>query len=460
MLVPGRVFASDALMGSVIEDRAADQVANVAHLPGIIEASFAMPDIHWGYGFPIGGVAATGVEDGVISPGGVGFDINCGVRLLRTGLTEDEVRPRLKELVDQLFRDVPSGLGSSGRVRLKGKEIDEVLTKGAQWAVDRGLGEAEDLEMTEEEGCIAGADPSKVSPRAKKRGIPQLGTLGSGNHFVEVAVVDEVYDAEAAESLGLEEVGRVVVWIHCGSRGLGHQVCDDFLKVMDGAVRSYGIELPDRQLACAPVKSPEGRDYLAALRCAANFAWANRQCIAHWARESFAKALGRNREALGIRQVYDVAHNIAKIEEHRIEGERMELCIHRKGSTRAFPAGHPEIPEAYRSIGQPVLIPGDMGRYSFVAVGTPRAMDETFGSTCHGAGREMSRGGARRLLKGVDISKRLADKGIIVRAGSRASLAEEASEAYKDAARVVDVAHRAGISHRVVRTRPIGVIKG
>ena len=460
MLVPGIIYADDEMMESIARDQSLEQVANVAFLPGIVVASFAMPDIHWGYGFPIGGVAATRVEDGVISPGGVGFDINCGIRLLRTQLTESEVRPRLKELVNQLFRDVPSGVGSSGRIRLKGKEIDEVLTKGAQWAVERGLGEAEDLEMTEEEGCIAGADASKVSLKAKNRGVPQLGTLGSGNHFLEVAFVDEVYDVEAAETLGLGEVGQVVIWIHCGSRGLGHQVCDDSLRVMNSAIKTYGIELPDRQLACAPVRSPEGQDYLTALRCAANFAWANRQCIAHWARESFAKVFGLGKEALGITQVYDVAHNIAKIEEHRVNGHRLEVCVHRKGSTRAFPAGHPDIPEAYRSIGQPVLVPGDMGRYSFVAVGTSRAMDETFGSTCHGAGRQASRGAARRLLKGVDLSQRLADKGIIVKTGSKAGLAEEASEAYKDAAKVVDVAHRAGISRRVVRTRPIGVIKG
>ncbi|MFQ5933170.1 MAG: RtcB family protein, partial [Dehalococcoidia bacterium] len=339
-------------------------------------------------------------------------------------------------------------------------ELDEVLSRGAEWAVDKGLGRPEDLEMTEETGCIAGADPFKVSEKAKNRGKAQLGTLGSGNHFLEVAVVDEVFEPEAASVLGLGEVGRVVVWVHCGSRGLGHQVCDDYVRVMNSAVREYEIDLPDRQLVCAPVKSSEGQDYLAALRCAANFAWANRQCIAHWARESFVNVFGKDNGELDIQQVYDVAHNIAKIEEHTLHGEEVELCVHRKGATRAFPAGHPEIPSAYRSIGQPVLVPGDMGRYSFVAVGTAGAMEETFGSTCHGAGRKESRGGARRLLKGVDITQRLASKGIIVKAGSRAGLAEEASEAYKDAAKVVDVAHQAGISRRVVRTRPIGVIKG
>ncbi|MFQ5872351.1 MAG: RtcB family protein [Dehalococcoidia bacterium] len=460
MRVPGLIYADDEMMETIARDKSLEQVANVAFLPGIVVASFAMPDIHWGYGFPIGGVAATRVEDGVISPGGVGFDINCGVRLLRTQLTEKEVRPRLDTLVSELYRNVPSGVGSSGRVRLKGGEIDQVLTAGARWAVEKGFGKAEDLEMTEESGCITGGDPARVSEKAKKRGMAQLGTLGSGNHFLEVAVVDEIFDAEAAKPLGLDEIGRVVLWVHCGSRGLGHQVCDDYVRLMNRAIIEYGIDLPDRQLACAPVKSTEGQDYLAALRCAANFAWANRQCIAHWARESFLKVFGKEDGGLGIEQVYDISHNIAKIEEHKVDGEKVELCIHRKGSTRAFPAGHPEIPSVYRSIGQPVLIPGDMGRYSFVAVGTTKAMDETFGSTCHGAGRQQSRGGARRLLKGVDISKRLADKGIIVKAGSRASLAEEASEAYKDAARVVDVAHQAGISRRVVRTRPIGVVKG
>ena len=460
MRVPGIIYADREMMEAIHLDQALDQVANVAFLPGIVEASFAMPDIHWGYGFPIGGVAATRVEDGVVSPGGVGFDINCGVRLLRTRLTEEDVRPKLEELVTALFREVPSGVGSSGKINLKGGEIEQVLRKGARWAVEQGFGEPEDLEFTEEEGCIPGADPAKVSHKAKKRGTPQLGTLGSGNHFLEVAVVDEVYDADVARAFGLDQIGQVVVWIHCGSRGLGHQVCQDSLQVMDASVKTYGIELPDRQLACAPVTSPEGQDYLAALRCAANFAWANRQCIAHWVRESFLQVFDRSKEELGIEQVYDIAHNIAKIETHMVNGSETELCVHRKGSTRAFPPGHPEIPEAYRSVGQPVLIPGDMGRYSFVAVGTSQAMEETFGSTCHGAGRQMSRGAARRLMEGVDVAQMLLDKGIVVKARSKRGLAEEAPEAYKDAAKVVDVAHRAGISTRVVRTRPMGVVKG
>ncbi len=458
MRVRGTVYADDEMMGEIVEDQALDQVANVAFLPGIEGASLAMPDIHWGYGFPIGGVAATRMEDGVIAPGGVGFDINCGVRLLRTSLTEAEVRPRLEDLVSALYRNVPSGLGSSGRIKLKSGEMEEVLAKGAGWAVEKGLGTPDDLEVTEEKGSISGGDSEKVSAKAKKRGSPQLGTLGSGNHFLEVAIVDEVFDAEGAAQMGLDEAGRVVVWIHCGSRGLGHQVCDDYVKVMNAAMRDYEIVLPDRQLACAPVDSAEGRDYMAALRCAANFAWANRQCIAHWARESFQQIFGDHGSE--IRQVYDVSHNIAKMEEHTVDGSKTRLCVHRKGATRAFPAGHPEIPQAYRSIGQPVLIPGDMGRYSFVALGTEKAMAETFGSTCHGAGRQQSRGAARRLLKGVDVAERLAAQGIIVMSGSRSGLAEEAPEAYKDVAKVVEIAHQAGISRKVVRTRPIGVIKG
>ncbi|MCH9036367.1 MAG: RtcB family protein [Chloroflexi bacterium] len=460
MRVPGIIYADREMMEAIHLDQALDQVANVAFLPGIVEASFAMPDIHWGYGFPIGGIAATRVADGVVSPGGVGFDINCGVRLLRTRLTEEDVRPKLEELVTALFREVPSGVGSSGKINLKGGEIDQVLRNGARWAVEHGFGEPEDLVFTEEEGRIPGADPARVGSKAKKRGTPQLGTLGSGNHFLEVAVVDEVYDADAARAFGLDQIGQVVVWIHCGSRGLGHQVCQDSLQVMDASVKTYGIELPDRQLACAPVTSPEGQDYLAALRCAANFAWANRQCIAHWVRESFLQVFDRSKEDLGIEQVYDIAHNIAKIETHMVNGLETEVCVHRKGSTRAFPPGHPEIPEAYRSVGQPVLIPGDMGRYSFVAVGTSQAMEETFGSTCHGAGRQKSRGAARRLMEGVDVAQMLLDKGIVVKARSKRGLAEEAPEAYKDAAKVVDVAHRAGISTRVVRTRPMGVVKG
>ncbi len=460
MQVPGLVFATETLMEQISADNSLDQVANVACLPGIVKASMAMPDIHWGYGFPVGGVAATKVDDGVVSPGGVGFDINCGVRMLRTDLTEEEVRPLLEPLVDALFASVPSGLGSSGKVRLQGGEIDRVLAEGARWAVEKGYGVPEDLEMSEAGGRLPGADPDKVGTRPKRRGAPQLGTLGSGNHFLEVQVVDEIFDAEAARVMGVEQPGQVAVMMHCGSRGLGHQICDDYLKVMDGAVKSYGIELPDRQLACCPVESPEGRDYIAAMYAGANFAWANRQCIAHWVRESFAQVFGRSWESLGIRQVYDVCHNIAKIEEHVVDGRSTKLCVHRKGAIRAFPPGHPDIPDRYQGIGQPVLIPGDMGRYSFLAVGAPAALEESFGSTCHGAGRAASRSAAKRMLKGRDIQGEMAQQGIMVRAHGWDSLAEEASIAYKDVAEVIEACEQAGLSRKVARMRPLGVVKG
>jgi tRNA-splicing ligase RtcB len=419
-----------------------------------------MPDIHWGYGFPIGGVAAMRLKDGVISPGGVGFDINCGVRLLRTDLREDEVRPVLRELVNQLFRDVPAGLGGHGPLRLSYAELDDLMVRGARWMVDRGYGLPEELEVTESQGCLPGADPAVVSQRARQRGLAQLGTLGSGNHFLEVQVVDTIYDRGAADVFGLEEPGQVVVFFHCGSRGFGHQVCQDYLDVMEKAAKRYDIHLPDRQLACAPLDSREGRDYMAAMTAAANFAWANRQCIAHWVRQSFARIFQKQPEELGMRLIYDVAHNIAKVERHRFNGREVTVCVHRKGATRAFPAGHPEIPAAYRQVGQPVLVPGDMGRYSYLAVGTERAMAETWGSTCHGAGRLQSRGAAKRSLKGVDIAARLAKQGIVVRAQDRSALAEEASEAYKDVADVVEVLEKAGISRKVAKMRPLGVIKG
>jgi tRNA-splicing ligase RtcB len=458
MRVPGLVYADEHMLEHIREEQALEQVANVAFLPGIVGKSLAMPDIHWGYGFPIGGVAATGADNGVISPGGVGFDINCGVRLLRTNLTEKEVKPKLEELLPLLFANIPSGLGSEGRIRLKEKEIDKVLIKGAAWAVEHGYGEEEDLEFTEEGGCMKGADPSQVSEKAKKRGIPQLGTLGSGNHFLEVQVVDEIYQPDVAKVFGIEKVGQVLLLIHTGSRGFGHQVCDDHLRTMGTAVKNYGIVLPDRQLACAPVKSPEGKAYLAAMACAANYAWTNRQCISHWARECFANIFGK--KDLGMRLVYDVAHNIAKIERYKVDGKEMPLCVHRKGATRAFPAGHPDVPSRYRHVGQPVLIPGDMGRCSYVAVGTETAVKETFGSTCHGAGRVKSRSEAKRSLRGVDIAAELKAKGIIVMATSKSSLAEEASEAYKDVTEVVHITDGAGISCKVAKARPLGVVKG
>ena len=460
MLVPGLVYADEAMLEAIREEQSLEQVANVAFLPGIVRRSMAMPDIHWGYGFPIGGVAATRVSDGVISPGGVGYDINCGVRLLRTNLNEDEVKPKIKELVNALFHDVPSGLGSEGKIRVGEKEIDEVLVDGAHWAVKRGFGRPEDLEATEETGRMKGAVPDKVSARAKKRGAPQSGTLGSGNHFLEVQIVREIYDEVAAKAMGIDRIGQVLLLIHTGSRGLGHQVCDDYLRIMEEAVGRYGISLPDRQLACAPVESSEGKDYLAAMACAANYAWANRQCITHWARESFVKVFGKSLEELGMQQIYDVAHNIAKIEEHIVDGKKITVCVHRKGATRAFPAGHKDIPNRYKEVGQPVLIPGDMGRCSYIAVGTERAMAETFGSTCHGAGRMQSRGAARRSLRGIDVTNELRARGITVKADNMASLAEEASQAYKDITQVVEVTHQAGISRKVAMASPLGVIKG
>jgi len=460
MRVPGLIFASEKMLPDISSDQAVEQVANVAFLPGIVRASLAMPDIHWGYGFPIGGVAATRVEDGVVSPGGVGFDINCGTRLIRTNLSEEEVRPKLQELVNQLFRDIPAGLGGSGRVKLQGEEVDSVLMRGAGWAVEEGYGWPEDLEVIESHGCITGSNTDQVTRRAKERGTAQLGTLGSGNHFLEIQVVDQVFDANRAAAFGVTGLGQVLVFVHTGSRGLGHQTCDDFLKVMEKAAQIYDISLPDKQLACAPVKSPEGQAYFGAMNAAANFAFANRQLITHWTRQAFARILGRSAESMGMHVIYDVAHNIAKIERHVVDGGMAELCVHRKGATRAFPPGHPDVPVQYRALGQPVLVPGDMGRYSFLCVGTEQAMAETWGSTCHGAGRIRSRGAAKRLLQGVDVARRLAEQGIIVRAQSRMALAEEASEAYKDVADVVDVLHEAGISRRVARMRPIGVIKG
>ena len=460
MSVPGLIFASESMLNHIWQEQVFQQVANVAFLPGIVGHSLAMPDIHWGYGFPIGGVAGTRVKDGVVSPGGVGFDINCGVRLLRTNLTEEEVRPKIEQIVAELYTNIPSGLGSTGKLRVNEKELGEVLVKGSRWAVEKGYGEAGDIVVTEESGCIKGANPDKVSGKAKKRGVPQLGTLGSGNHFLEVAVVDEIYDRDAARVMGISDAGQVLVLIHTGSRGFGHQVCTDYVALLGEAVKRYGINLPDRQLACAPVQSPEGQDYLAAMACAANYAWTNRQCITHWTRESFIKVFGKSRRELGLEQVYDVAHNIAKIEEYTVNGKKHTLCVHRKGATRAFPAKHPDIPPIYRDIGQPVLIPGDMGRYSYVAVGTEIAMKETFGSTCHGAGRVQSRSAAKRSLRGADVAQALAARGITVKAGSMASLAEEASEAYKDVSEVVDVTHQAGISLKVVRSVPMGVVKG
>jgi len=460
MRVPGLIYATEAMLASICREQTPEQVVNVAFLPGIVKFSLAMPDIHWGYGFPIGGVAAMDLDSGVISPGGVGYDINCGVRLLRTTLYESEVRLRINQLINELYNNVPSGLGSEGRMKMSQKDLQELMVEGAQWVVRRGLGCKEDLEATEDGGCLKGADSGKISDRAIKRGMPQVGTLGSGNHFLEIQVVKEIFDHHASNIMGINEIGQVLILIHTGSRGFGHQICTDHLRVMEETISRYGIKLPDRQLACAPINSREGKDYLAAMACAANYAWANRQCIAHWTRESFSKVFGKDPEELGIKQVYDVAHNIAKIEEHEIDGHRIKVCVHRKGATRAFPPGHKDIPQYYREIGQPVLIPGDMGRCSFIAVGTQKAMEESFGSTCHGAGRMLSRSAARRSMKGRDVLQELQDKGITVKARDIPSLAEEASQAYKDVSEVIDVVHQSGIAKKVAMAVPIGVIKG
>jgi tRNA-splicing ligase RtcB (3'-phosphate/5'-hydroxy nucleic acid ligase) len=460
MRVDGLIFASEDMLDDIMGEQALEQVANVAFLPGIVKYSLAMPDIHWGYGFPIGGVAAMDLKDGVVSPGGVGFDINCGVRMLRTNLVEDEVRPKAKQLADSLFRNIPSGVGSEGRVKLKSGEIDEVLVHGTSWAISRGFGRAADAETTEDRGEIPDAQPGKVSRRARERGEPQLGTLGSGNHFLEVAVVDQIADPASAAAMGIERLGQVVLMVHCGSRGLGHQTADDYIRKMIDFSEGFRIMLPDRQLACAPVSSDEGQSYLAAMRGAANFAWANRQCIAHWVRETFCDVLGKCEEDAGLELVFDVAHNIAKIEEHTVDGRKMRLCVHRKGATRAFPAGHPDVPAKYRKVGQPVFIPGDMGRYSYVLAGTQQAMEISFGSTCHGAGRMKSRAAAKREIDYRSVLHDLESRGITIRAGNLRDLSEEASGAYKDVAKVVNVAERAGLSRIVARTKPMIVIKG
>jgi tRNA-splicing ligase RtcB len=450
------VYASRALLDQISGDQSLDQAVNVATLPGIVGPSLAMPDIHQGYGFPIGGVAATRLEDGVVSPGGVGFDINCGVRLLRTDLDERDVRPRLKELVTQVFRDVPCGTGGSGFVKLGPRDLDELLVQGARWMVDHGYGVARDAEFAEAGGALPEADPDKVSERAKERGRPQVGTLGSGNHFLEIQFVERVADEQAAAALGLRR-GQVVVLVHSGSRGLGHQVCTDYLREMGAAMARYKLHVPDRQLACVPIESPEGRSYLAAMRAAANFAWANRQGITHFVRQAFRKVFRRD---AGIEVVYDVCHNIAKVETHEVGGRRERVLVHRKGATRAFPAGHPELPAAYRDCGQPVFIPGSMGTASWVLLGAPGAMRETFGTTCHGAGRLMSRTAAKRGRDVKGVLRQLSEAGILVKSETRDGVLEEIPEAYKNVDEVIEVVHHAGIATMVARLRPMGVIKG
>ena len=460
MHADGIVYASGEMMRGIKDDNALEQVANVACLPGLVGNSMAMPDIHYGYGFPIGGVAATDMKHGVVSPGGVGYDINCGVRLLRTTLTREDVEPRIKDVVNQMFTDVPSGVGSKGKVRLDAKELKRVLTQGSKWAVSQGMGWPEDLDHIEDGGRIEGADPGALTERAVERGRPQLGTLGAGNHFLEVQVVDEIFDEETAAALGIAQRDQVTVMIHTGSRGLGYQVCDDSLKVMQKAVAKYGLSLPDRQLACAPVESPEGREYLAGMAAAANYAWANRQCITHWTREAFERVFGASARKLGMDIVYDVAHNVAKIEEHEVGGIRKTLCVHRKGATRAFGPGRMELSPLHRKTGQPAIVPGSMGTASYLCVGTQRAMEETWGSTCHGAGRAMSRHAAIRAGKGRDIRRELEAKGVYSRAASREVMAEEMPEAYKDVDEVVRTCHGAGISKLVARLKPVGVMKG
>lgn len=460
MRVEGRIFADDRLIEQIRNDQAPEQVANVAFLPGIQMASLAMPDIHWGYGFCIGGVCATDPEEGgVISPGGVGYDINCGVRLVRTSLHESDVKPVIQNLMGLLFKRIPAGVGAGGPYRFDATELRRLLTDGSRYLESQGLATVGDVEHTEAHGALPDADPAALSARAIERGGNQCGTLGSGNHFLEVQVVDEILDEEAARVMGLSR-GRICLMIHSGSRGLGYQVCDDALRLLRGVPERYGIQLPDRQLACAPVDSPEGRQYLGAMRAAANYAWANRQLLMWQARETFAEFFGRSWEAMQMNLVYDVAHNIAKFEEHTIDGQRKRVCVHRKGATRAFPPGHAELPDRYHAIGQPVIIPGDMGRQSWVLAGQPGSMTQTFGTTCHGAGRVMSRSEAVRQAKGRRIDRELAEQGIVARARSWQGLAEEQPAAYKDVSVVVDVVHRAGLARKVARLRPMGVVKG
>ena len=461
MRVPARIYASQALLGQM-DQGVFEQVTNVACLPGIVRASLCMPDGHWGYGFPIGGVAAFRADSGVISPGGIGFDINCGMRVLRTRLTEAEVRPKLRELVDALFAAVPSGVGAHGFVRLTEDELREVMREGSGWCVRRGYGWPEDLAATEGGGCLPGADPAQVSVRAITRGIGQLGTLGSGNHYLEIQVVppDGVHDAAVARAFGVTGPGQVLVMLHCGSRGFGHQVGTDYLRRFDQAMHAYGISVPDRELACAPFRSPEGQAYFGAMTAAANTAFANRQVITHRVREVLGRIFGRDPRELGLEVVYDVCHNTAKLERHVVDGAPLDLVVHRKGATRAFGPGAPDVPAAYRDVGQPVIIGGSMETGSALLVGTAHAMEETFGSTAHGAGRTMSRAQARKRVWGETLIEQLGARGIVVRAASKSGVAEEAGFAYKDLAEVVEVVHRLDVSRRGVSLRPIGNIKG
>ncbi|MDR0888239.1 MAG: RtcB family protein [Candidatus Methanoplasma sp.] len=453
------IFASEAMISQIRSDNAPQQAANVACLPGIVGSSMAMPDIHWGYGFPIGGVAAVDSNNGSISPGGIGFDINCGVRLIKTDLTVDDLGGNINSLVDELYKNVPSGLGSKGLTRIGNKELDEILLNGSEWAVENGYGWERDLGATEDLGHMVDADPSKVSDKARKRGLPQLGSLGSGNHFLEIDTVENVFDEKAAKAFGLKE-GAVTITVHCGSRGCGHQIATDYLQDMERYVKTNNVELPDRQLACAPLDSKLGDDYYKAMCCGANYAWANRQMITHWVRESFENILKDSAENMGIDVVYDVAHNIAKKERHDIDRHHEDVLVHRKGSTRAFAAGRREIVQKYRDVGQPVIIPGDMKVGTYVLVGKKGAMEQTFGSTCHGAGRIMSRKAAIDNLSVSDIRKEMSGNNIYLRNGSDEGLLEEAPAAYKDVDEVIEVVCNAGLTGKVAKLTPIGVVKG
>ncbi|MBI4669852.1 MAG: RtcB family protein [Elusimicrobia bacterium] len=447
------------MISKILADKAIEQVANVATLPGIVGHSLAMPDCHWGYGACIGGAAATDLKEGIISPGLIGYDISCGMRLIRSDLKADEVKEHLGKLLDRFFQNIPSGVGSTGKIRLKGNQMGQVSAQGAQWAVEQGYGWSEDIGAVEDKGRLEGADPDIVSSRAIERGREQLGTLGSGNHFLEIQRVEEIFDPGVADVFGLFK-GQIVVMMHTGSRGYGYQICDDYLQIMQKASQKYGISLPDRQLCCAPLASPEGKNYFAAMAAAANFARANRQVITHWIRESFADVLGKNARELGLGVVYDVCHNIGKIEEYEIAGKKTRLFVHRKGATRAFPAGHPDVPEKYRNVGQPVLVPGSMGTCSYVLVGTETALKETFGTACHGAGRAMSRTQASKRTSGRQVQDELKQQGISVRTDSYKGLAEEAPFAYKDVSEVVEVCDQAGLAKKVARLKPLGVVKG
>ena len=459
MRVPVRIYADDALLQKMLIGRTINQARNVATIPGIVGQSIVLPDGHEGYGFPVGGVAAMDAEEGMISPGGVGYDINCGVRLLRSNLTEDAVRAKLKELVNDLFSSIPSGVGSKGAIKLSPSQLDDVLVRGVSWAIDNGYGSTDDADVCEENGQIDNADPNKVSEKARKRGAPQLGSLGSGNHFLEVQKVTEIHDEEAAKKMGIEE-GTITVLIHCGSRGFGHQVCSDYLRVAEQALGKYDIHLADRELACVPNTSEEGESYRKAMFAALNYAWSNRQMITHWTRKSFERVFNQSESDLEMNLVYDVAHNIAKVEKHKVNGEQRKLVVHRKGATRAYPAHKEEIPFRYREIGQPVLIPGSMGTSSWILVGQPNSMNLSFGSTAHGAGRNMSRTKARKNFTESDVKKSLNDKGIFLKALTRDGVVEETPQAYKDVDAVVNVSHDLGIATKVAKLVPIGVIKG